>query len=96
MFLVAGVITLGNRVSGEPTTIGFAGFATSTVDNPNTAEAKYEYPPTTATSLAPPTPGIKPMSSGTAEIGHDGVLIVAALLCALWLPVLSTADTVYE
>jgi hypothetical protein len=35
-------------------------------------------------------------TDGAVVSGHAGVIALDGLLCALWLPALSTADTVYE
>ena len=43
------------------------------------------------------TVAVKPVGTDGASVsGHAGVVALDGELCALWLPVLSTADTVYE
>ena len=43
-----------------------------------------------------PDDGFVMETVGGVTSGHTGVVALDAELCALWLPALSTADTVYE
>jgi hypothetical protein len=65
---------------GAPEIVGELGVATLETDNPNTVEAIKAWLPETATSIAPPTPGVNPISVGSALATSSLVIVTVALL----------------